>query len=77
MIEAIITLSRLNCSGCVRNVTNALQTLASVEIVRIDIPTKTVYLRYFDDQTTLEQIKNLLLASRYPVVSEQLVCHKL
>jgi copper chaperone len=73
MRESIITLSRLNCSGCVRNVTNALQTLSDVEIVHTDILTKTVHLRYFDDARTLEQIKAVLAEARYPVVSEQLL----
>lgn len=72
-IETIITLSRLNCSGCVRNVTKALQALSGVEIMKTDIPTKEVHLRYFDDQVTLEQIKAVLAEARYPVVGEQLV----
>jgi len=38
--EITIKLSRLNCNGCVRNVTKALQTLPEVEIVQIDIPTR-------------------------------------
>jgi copper chaperone CopZ len=75
IIETMITLSRLNCSGCVRNVTNALQVLSGVEIMKTDIPARNVYLRYFDDQITLEQIKAVLAEARYPVVSEQLVTH--
>lgn len=73
MIETIITLSRLNCGGCVRNVTNALQTLAGVEIVQTDIPSRTVHLRYFDDQITLEQIKSVLAEAHYLVINEQRV----
>lgn len=71
MAETMITLSRLNCSGCVRNVTNALQTLVGVEIVQTDISTKTIHLRYFDDPALLEQIKKVLAEARYPVVDEQ------
>lgn len=57
MTETIIVLSRMNCRGCVRNVTQALQALPGVEILRTDIPTKTVHLRYLAGQTSLEQMK--------------------
>lgn len=70
-IEMAVTLSRLNCNGCVRKVTNALQTLPEVEIVQTDIPTKTVHLRYPENPPSLEQIKTVLLEAGYPVVAEQ------
>jgi copper chaperone len=69
MVEEIhITLSRLNCSGCVRNVTKALQTLPGVEILSTDIPSKTVHLRYAADQTTLDAIKTALAEAKYPAI---------
>ena len=71
--ETCITLSRLNCSGCVKNVTKALQTLPSVEVVSTDIPSKTVHLRYAADQTTLDAIKTALAAAKYPVVEEEAI----
>ena len=71
MSETIITLSRMNCGGCVRNVTNALQALPGVEVIQTDIPTKTVHLRYPTNQLSLEQIKTALAEAHYPVVSEQ------
>ena len=70
-IELIVTLSRLNCNGCVRNVTKALQALPEVEIVQTDISTKTVHLHYPEDLLYLEQIKTVLLEAGYPVVAEQ------
>ena len=69
--EVTVTLSRLNCNGCVRNVNKALQTLAEVEVVQTDIPTKTVRLRHFESQISLEQIKTVLLEAGYPVVEEK------
>jgi Cu+-exporting ATPase len=69
--EMTITLSRMNCNGCVRNVTKALQTLPELEIVQTDIPTKTVRLRYPENQVTLEQIKTVLLEANYPVAAEK------
>ena len=73
MSETIITLSRMNCSGCVRNVTNALQALSGIEIIQTDIPTKTVHLRYPTNQVSLEEIKTALAEARYPVITEQLI----
>lgn len=71
--EVTVTLSRLNCNGCVRNVNKALQTLAEVEVVQTDIPTKTVRLRHSEKQISLEQIKTVLLEAGYPVVAEKTV----
>lgn len=69
--EITITLSRLNCNGCVRNVTNALHTLPELEVVQTDIPTKTVQVRYEEDQVSLEQIKKVLQDAKYPVAEQQ------
>lgn len=68
--ETTVTLSRLNCSGCVRNVTKALQTLPELEVMQTDIPTKTVQVRYPEEQVSLEQIKAVLLEAGYPVAAE-------
>jgi copper chaperone CopZ len=68
--EMTVTLSRLNCSGCVGNVTKALQTLPELEIVQTDIPTKTVRLRYPENQVSFEQIKTVLRDAGYPVAAE-------
>lgn len=71
--ETIVTLSRLNCNGCVRNVTKALQTLPEVEIVQTDTSTKAVHLRYPESQVSLEQIRTVLHEAGYPAVREQSV----
>lgn len=71
MTETIISLSRMNCGGCVRNVTNALQTIPGLEILQTDIPTKSVHLRYSAEHVSLEQIKAVLAEARYPVIAEQ------
>jgi copper chaperone CopZ len=69
--EVTLTLSRMNCNGCVRNVTKALQTLPELEVVQTDIPTKTVRVLYPEGQVSLEQIKAVLLEAKYPVAAEQ------
>lgn len=68
--ETTVTLSRLNCNGCVRNVTKALQTLPELEIIQTDIPTKTVQLRYPEEHISLEQIQTVLREAGYPVAAE-------
>ncbi len=73
MTETNIILSRMNCSGCVHNVTKALQALPSVEILQTEIPTKTVHLRYLADQISLEQMKMVLADAGYPAVAQQAV----
>jgi copper chaperone CopZ len=69
--EVTLTLTRMNCNGCVRNVTKALQTLPELEVVQTDIPTKTVYVRYSEEHVSLEQIKAVLLEAKYPVAPEK------
>jgi copper chaperone CopZ len=71
--ETTVTLSRLNCNGCVRNVTKALHTLPGVEVVQTDISTKAVHVRYPENQVSLEQIKTVLSEAGYPAVQEQSV----
>ena len=69
--ETTVTLTRLNCNGCVSNVTKALQTLPELEVIQTDISTKAVRLRYPENQVSLEQIKTVLLEAGYPAVQEQ------
>jgi copper chaperone CopZ len=68
--EITVTLARLNCNGCVRNVTKALQTLPGLEVVRTDISTKTVCLLYPEEQISLEEIKTVLREAKYPVAEK-------
>jgi copper chaperone CopZ len=71
--ETTVTLTRLNCSGCVRNVTKALQTLPELEVLQADTSTKTVRVRYPQEQVSLEQIRTVLSEAGYPAVQEQSV----
>lgn len=76
MLEVVLQLSRLNCQGCVRRVTQALQVYPDVEILGVDIPTKTVRLRYAAEQVSLEQVQEALAEARYPVVITHLANEK-
>ena len=54
-----ITLSvpDISCEHCVHAINTSLGSLAGVEQVAADIPTKTVHLRYRPDQLSLQQIE--------------------
>ena len=73
--ETMLTMSRMSCSGCVKNITRALQTLPATEVVTTDLPTKTVHLRYDAEQVTMDTIKATLSTAKYPVASDHPVEH--
>jgi copper chaperone len=57
-----ITLSvpDISCEHCVRAINTALGELPGVEQVSTDIPTKTVHLRYYPNQVSLQTVENTL-----------------
>ncbi len=65
--DRVLSIPRINCGGCVKNVRNALQTLPGVEIMETDVSTKMVHLRYIPQQTPWETIKKTLADAKYPV----------
>jgi copper chaperone CopZ len=69
--EASLMLQRLNCNGCVKKVTTALQGLPGVVVVSADIASKVVHVRYEPQQSSVEQMKTALAEAHYPVVGEQ------
>ena len=71
MAEVIISIPRINCNGCVKNVTRALEALPGVVIVGTELARKTIHLRYEPEETPLETIKSALADAKYPVVDEQ------
>ncbi len=71
----MLTMSRMNCSGCAKNITRALQTLPTTEVIATDLPAKTVHVRYDTGQVTMDTIKATLSIAKYPVASDQLVEH--
>lgn len=69
----MLTMSRMSCSGCVKNITRALQTLPTTEVITTDLPAKTVHLRYDAEQVTMDTIKTTLSTAKYPVASDHLI----
>jgi copper chaperone CopZ len=65
----------MSCSGCVKNITRALQTLPTTEVLATDLPTKTVHVRYDTEQVTMDTIKTTLSTAKYPVAGDQPIEH--
>jgi copper chaperone CopZ len=57
----------VSCEHCVSTINGALGTLAGVEAVSTDIPSKTVHLRYDPTQLTLEKVEAVLDDAGYTV----------
>ena len=68
--ERLVSIPRMNCSGCLKNVTNTLQALPSLAIIATDLPAKTLHLHYDPEQLSLEQIKTALEQAEYPIAKE-------
>ena len=68
--ERLVSIPRMNCSGCLKNVTNTLQALPSLAIIATDLPAKTLHLHYDPEQLSLEQIKTALEQAEYPIEKE-------
>jgi copper chaperone CopZ len=71
MEDIIISIPRMKCGGCVKNVQRALESLAGVLFIEADLANKTVLLRHEPEQTPLETIKSQLATAKYPVADEQ------
>jgi copper chaperone len=70
--ETLVLIPRMNCNGCLRNVTTILQTLPSLAIIATDLPAKTLHLHYDPEQLSMEQIKRALQQADYPIEQESL-----
>ncbi len=68
--ERLISIPRMSCNGCLKNVTMTLQALPSLAILAADLPAKTLHLHYDSEQLSLEQIKSALEQAEYPIEKE-------
>jgi copper chaperone CopZ len=68
--ETLIAIPRMNCNGCLKNVTTTLQALPSLAIITTDLPAKTLHLQYDPAQLSLEQIRTALEQAEYPIAQE-------
>ena len=65
--EIVISIPRMNCNGCLKKVTNILQSLPGVAMIASDLAAKTIQLRYRSEQISMKQIQAALEEAHYPI----------
>ena len=65
--DIVLSVPDVSCEHCVKTINSALGTLTGVEAVSTDIPTKSVHLRYNQDQLSMEKIETTLDDAGYTV----------
>lgn len=69
MQNATVVAPDISCEHCQHAIEGALGKLDGVESVKVDIPTKTVHLKYDPRQVTLTRIEEVLDDIGYTVAS--------
>jgi copper chaperone CopZ len=61
----------IGCQGCVNKIVKQLQALSGVEVVKTDVSTKTLALRYRPEEISPEQIDDAVRAIGHQVASKE------
>ena len=69
MTTKLLTVPDISCSHCEHAITRALQPLAGVESVQVDIPGRLVTVVYDEQRIGIERIKGVLAEEDYPVAA--------
>jgi copper chaperone len=69
MSSVTLNVPDISCEHCERTIANALQPVAGVQNVRVDIPGKQVHVDYDDAQIKVDRMKEILQEEDYPVES--------
>lgn len=69
MSTVVLSVPDISCEHCERAITQALTAQAGVELVKVDIPAKTVLLRYDDTKLSLDRVREVLAEEEYPVAA--------
>lgn len=69
MTKKLLTVPNISCEHCERAIKKALEPLAGVESVRIDIPAHIVSVEFDERRVGLDRIKEVLLEEEYPVAA--------
>lgn len=65
--DSCLKMARMNCNGCVNKITKILQTFPDVEILKVDLPTKQVAVRYDPDRLNFAEVEQALAQAKYPI----------
>lgn len=57
----------MNCMGCVKTITTALQKIPGVETVNCDLSQKTVSVKYNSDSTSDSEIKQTIIDEGFKI----------
>jgi len=66
MTKKLLTVPNISCEHCERAIKKALEVLAGVESVRVDIPAHIVSVEFDERRVGLDRIKEVLLEQEYP-----------
>ena len=69
MSNVTLNVPDISCEHCERAITNALQPVAGVRMVNVDIPAKQVRVDYDEAHVNVEKMKEILQEEDYPVES--------
>ena len=69
MATTVLNVPDISCEHCQRTITEALQPVAGVQNVNVDIPSKQVTVRYDPSVVGVERFKEVLQEEEYPVES--------
>jgi copper chaperone CopZ len=71
MTTKVLTVPGISCSHCERTIVDALEPLAGVGSVKVDIPAHLVSVEFDEAKVGLDRIKEILLEEEYPVSAVQ------
>jgi copper chaperone CopZ len=69
MSTVVLSVPDISCEHCERAITQALTAQTGVELVQVDIPAKTVLLRYDESKLSLDRVREVLAEEEYPVAA--------
>ena len=61
----IFTCKEISCSGCKKHITEAVKSLDGIKSVDVNIEKKTVKVKYDENATTIEKIKEAIEEAGY------------
>lgn len=69
MTKKLLTVPDISCEHCERTIKSALERLAGVESVHVDIPAHHVAVEFDEARVGLDRIKEVLDEEEYPVAA--------
>jgi copper chaperone len=71
MTTKILSVPDISCEHCARAIKGALEPLAGVGLVQVDIPAKRVTVQYDESKVGIEKITQAVEDEEYPVAAVQ------